>query len=293
MNTITLILYVATGLTAVFWFLDLLIFKPKRKVALKQAEISHSIPLTRKEKEAIMNSDGLLSSIASCFPVLFVVLVVRSFAYEPFRIPSASMMPTLLRGDFVIVEKFSYGLRNPITNNVWINTSSPKRGDIVVFKYPEKPEIDYIKRIIGLPGDAIMFKGGELFIKPNGESEYKHITYVQDPDSLQVWNKRNPEHLSEYGMTGTENLLGYEHKIMHDKTSRPPEMFFVQGNRPYGEWVVPEGHYFAMGDNRENSRDSRFWGFVPDKNLVGRAVGIWFSGTMDAGIRIDRLGGLE
>lgn len=293
MNTITLILYVATGLTAVFWFLDLLIFKPKRKVALKQAEISHSIPLTRKEKEVIMNSDGLLSSIASCFPVLFVVLVVRSFAYEPFRIPSASMMPTLLRGDFVIVEKFRYGLRNPITNNVWINTSSPKRGDIVVFKYPEKPEIDYIKRIIGLPGDAIMFKGGELFIKPNGESEYKHITYVQDPDSLQVWNKRNPEHLSEYGMTGTENLLGYEHKIMHDKTSRPPEMFFVQGNRPYGEWVVPEGHYFAMGDNRENSRDSRFWGFVPDKNLVGRAVGIWFSGTMDAGIRIDRLGGLE
>lgn len=293
MNTITLILYVATGLTAVFWFLDVLIFKPKRKVALKQAEISHSIPLTHKEKEAIMNSDGLLSSIASCFPVLFVVLVVRSFAYEPFRIPSASMMPTLLRGDFVIVEKFRYGLRNPITNNVWINTSSPKRGDIVVFKYPEKPEIDYIKRIIGLPGDAIMFKGGELFIKPNGESEYKHITYVQDPDSLQVWNKRNPEHLSEYGMTGTENLLGYEHKIMHDKTSRPPEMFFVQGNRPYGEWVVPEGHYFAMGDNRENSRDSRFWGFVPDKNLVGRAVGIWFSGTMDAGIRIDRLGGLE
>ncbi|WP_294493877.1 signal peptidase I [uncultured Ruminobacter sp.] len=293
MNNITLILYVATGLSALFWFADLLYFKPGRKQALKNAEISHRIPLTRKEKEAIMNSNGFISSIASCFPVLFVVLIVRSFCYEPFRIPSASMMPTLLRGDFVIVEKFRYGLRNPLNNETWIKTSSPQRGEIVVFKYPEDTKIDYIKRIIGLPGDTVVFNKGELFIKPAGESNYTRISAVEDPASQQMWTAVNLSYTSEHGLTGTEDLLGYKHKIMHDSSANIVEKFYVQGDRHYGEWVVPEGSYFVMGDNREHSRDSRFWGFVPDKYLVGRAVGIWFSGTFDSGIRIDRLGGLE
>ncbi len=293
MNTVTLVLYGATALTAVLWLLEMFVLKPKRKEALRQAEISQSVPLTRREKEEIVNGNGALTSLAGCFPVLFAVLLIRSFLCEPFRIPSASMMPTLLRGDFVLVQKFSYGIRNPVTNRVLIETSSPARGDVVVFKYPVDPGIDYIKRVIGLPGDTVFFAKGELMIREKGSSEIKRITAVEDAPEAQRWNRPNALYPSEFGLTGTEDLLGVRHKIMRDSSARIVEPFYVQKEDAYGEWTVPENTYFVMGDNREHSRDSRFWGFVPDEYLIGRAFCIWFSGTMDSGIRFDRLGGLR
>ncbi|MBQ4488336.1 MAG: signal peptidase I [Ruminobacter sp.] len=293
MNTITLVIYILTAVTAILWFTDLLVLRPQRKAELKNVEGSREVPLTKEEKEEILNPGGFFYSLASCFPVLLVVLVIRTFAYEPFRIPSASMMPTLLRGDFVLVEKFRYGLRNPVTNKIWIETSSPARGDIVVFKYPEDPKIDYIKRIIGLPGDKVVFERGELFIQAAGSSELVKVHADVNPEDKQLWKNFNSNYPSEYGITGTENLLGYSHQIMRDFSVRITDKFFVQNGRSHGEWVVPEGSYFVMGDNREHSRDSRFWGFVPDDYLIGRAVGIWLSFTSDDGLRVGRLGGLK
>lgn len=291
MNSISLVLVIFTAVSGILWFLDLIVFKPKRKNELKEKESKSQIPLTKKEKNLILESSGLFGSIASCFPVLFIVFMVRSFAYEPFRIPSASMMPTLLRGDFILVEKFKYGIRNPFTNSIWIENEKPKKGDVIVFKYPNEPSIDYIKRVVGEPGDRIIVSKGQLYIQEKGSEEIKMIT--SDIEAEQIYSSFNYNYPSEYGIISDENLLGYHHKIMHDNTVRPSELFYVQDGHDYGEWVVPENSYFAMGDNREHSRDSRYWGFVPDSLIVGRAINIWFSCTLDSGLRINRLGGID
>jgi signal peptidase I len=196
----------------------------------------------------------------SFFPVLAIVLILRSFVAEPFRIPSNSMMPTLLTGDFILVNKFAYGLRLPVSNAKFVALGEPARGDVVVFKPPHHPEQDWIKRVVGLPGDVVGYHDNQVTL--NGQPlSYEGIGVYQG-----VGNGAE--------MTGAEELRealpGGSHRIL-ERTDIPQ---LVQGE---GEWTVPEGHYFVMGDNRDNSEDSRYWGVLPEKNLRGKAFLVWLN----------------
>lgn len=190
------------------------------------------------------------------FPILLLVFVIRTFIVEPFKIPSGSMMPTLIAGDFIAVNKFSYGLRLPVFNKLIFETGSPQRGDVFVFHYPKDPSIDYIKRVIGLPGDNIKYENKKLFVNDVEVSQtYTSIYKYSLKQDLEVSAK---EFVEDHG--------DYSHSILiHDIPSESVE------------FVVPDGHYFAMGDNRDNSSDSRVWGFVPDELLVGKAFVIWLN----------------
>ena len=184
----------------------------------------------------------------SFFPVLLFVLLIRSFVFEPFRIPSGSMMPTLLQGDFIFVTKYSYGLRLPVTETKILDTGAPERGDVVVFRLPADPSVNYIKRVVGLPGDSIVYERHQLTI--NGE----RVSLEQHPDATPI----EPRFV--------EVLGGREHEIL---------IMDATYTRNDGTYEVPEGHYFVMGDNRDNSRDSRFIRAIPETHLVGEAVRIW------------------
>lgn len=194
----------------------------------------------------------------SFFPVILLVLVLRSFLYEPFRIPSDSMMPTLVEGDFIFVNKFDYGLRLPVANWKFVDIGSPRRGDVIVFRKPTEPSVVFIKRLVGLPGDRITVTESAVLV--NG------VPATVTPDGLYHGPK---EEQYPFTVVASEQLPGKRHRVMFDP-ARPSAL---------GEWVVPEGHYFFMGDNRNNSRDSRFGevGFVPADNLIGKAVSIWLS----------------
>lgn len=205
------------------------------------------------------------------FPVLAVVLILRSFIAEPFRIPSNSMMPTLLTGDFILVNKFTYGLRLPITNQKIVAMGAPERGDVVVFRPPHHPEQDCIKRIVGLPGDKVSYRDGRLTI--NGEP----IIYA--PIGTYQGRGNGTE------MTGAQELREQIGKHVHRILLRAESPLMDQGE---GDWVVPEGEYFVMGDNRDNSEDSRYWGFLPEQNLRGRAFLIWMN--FDGGVDFSRIG---
>jgi signal peptidase I len=197
--------------------------------------------------------DTAIEYARSFFPVLLFVLVIRSFIFEPFRIPSGSMMPTLTQGDFIFVKKYSYGLRWPVIEKKFIETGSPQRGDVVVFRLPSNPKINYIKRVVGLPGDIISYDGARLTI--NGElMNVSGDGTATDGDSGYVY---------------TEMLGVRQHSIRHRMS--------IAGNRQsrVQSWEVAEGYYFMMGDNRDNSQDSRFIGAIPETNLVGEAVRIW------------------
>ena len=192
----------------------------------------------------------LIEYARSFFPVLLFVLVIRSFIFEPFRIPSGSMMPTLLQGDYIFVKKYSYGLRWPVIDTKFFATGSPERGDVVVFRLPSDPSINYIKRVVGLPGDTVVYRDHQLFV--NGQQ----MPLTNHPDTR----------LQDSGLIFIEVLDGREHEI---RISRP-------GSRgPERAYTVTEGHYFMMGDNRDNSQDSRFIGEIPETHLVGEAVRIW------------------
>lgn len=228
--------------------------------------------LTQRKRDHKNSKEPVLVEYAkSFFPVLLFVLVLRSFIFEPFRIPSSSMMPTLLIGDFILVNKFSYGIRLPVVNTKIVEIGEPKRGDVMVFRYPKNPSLDYIKRVIALPGDKVGYFDKHVYI--NGQ----RIT--QKPLGLYEGVGQGSN------MTGAllqnESLPTQEHDIL-----------IMQG-RPSmeGETVVPEGHYFMMGDNRDNSNDSRYWGTVPEENIVGKAVVIWMNWDADNnGINWHRLG---
>ena len=205
------------------------------------------------------NSKALLKIIKVAkefFPILLLVFVIRTFIVEPFKIPSGSMMPTLIAGDFIAVNKFSYGLRLPVFNKLIFETGSPQRGDVFVFHYPKDPSIDYIKRVVGLPGDNIRYENKKLFVNDVAVSQiYTSIYKYSLKQDLEVSAK---EFLEDHG--------DFSHSILiHDIPSESVE------------FVVPDGHYFAMGDNRDNSSDSRVWGFVPDELLVGKAFVIWLN----------------
>jgi len=190
-------------------------------------------------------------SPSSLFPVLLAVLVLRSFVFEPFQIPSGSMIPTLRVGDFILVDKFSYGLRLPVTGTKVVDVDAPKRGDVMVF-FPPNDDRYFIKRVIGLPGDKIEMKNGVLFVNSAKMSQSSHpLLEITDP---------------RY-MVAMENLNGVVHSMQ--RRVRPTGL-----SKHYYK-VVPQGHYFMMGDNRDNSSDSRVWGTVPKENIVGKAVAIW------------------
>jgi signal peptidase I len=209
---------------------------------------------------------------ASFFPVILIVFGLRSFIVEPFKIPSGSMIPTLLVGDFILVNKWTYGIRLPVINRKIADVNSPKRGDVMVFRYPADPSMDYIKRVVGLPGDRIEYIDKRLRI--NGEP----VPMTAQDDYL------HPDRLY-YSPRFSEKLGDVEHSVLIERDVPPfvPQVldYPFRGNCTYTtagvRCVVPEGHYFVMGDNRDASSDSRVWGFVPDENIVGKAFFIWFN----------------
>ena len=203
-----------------------------------------------KTLRPIAGMDILIEYSRSFFPVLLFVLIIRSFIFEPFRIPSGSMMPTLVKGDYIFVKKFEYGLRLPVLETKFIETGEPQRGDVVVFRLPADPSINYIKRVIGLPGDKIEYRRQQLFI--NGE-----LVMVEN-DTADALAGRAPRY--------RETLGDREHAVLLER---------IGNNSGDGSYIVPDGHYFMMGDNRDRSKDSRFIGFIPESHLVGEAVRIW------------------
>ncbi|MCL1036922.1 signal peptidase I [Shewanella submarina] len=298
----SIILVVATLATGLIWLYDVLFLAPKRREKLALAEAGGTV--TEEARENMLRESTVVETAHSVFPVIAFVMVLRSFIYEPFQIPSGSMMPTLLVGDFILVEKFSYGLRDPVWRSKLVETGEPERGDVAVFKYPEDPKVDYIKRVVGLPGDKVIYRNKQLWIQPKCEAgsdcsgpklveraEVNRGEFVQDGIPL----LRYKEQLGDV----THDIL------INPARSEMKQFFYRQGDLPAGEWIVPEGQYFVLGDNRDNSRDSRFWGFVPEANLVGKAVAIWISFEFDrqpsdllptwipSGVRFNRIGAIH
>lgn len=254
-----LILVVATVLTGIVWAMDAVLWAPKRRARVAELTAQGAAPESEPVEQA--GKEPLLVEYArSFFPIILIVLLVRSFVVEPFRIPSGSMMPTLLVGDFILVNKFTYGLRLPVSHTKIVDLGEPQRGDVVVFRYPEDPAVDYIKRIIGVPGDTVTYVDKQLYINGKPIPQEYLGTYVGGGGAS--------------GMTGAqlrlETLGEVNHRILVEGNSRP-----AAAERVVRGFVVPDGQYFVMGDNRDNSKDSRFWGTVPEENLVGRAFFIW------------------
>jgi signal peptidase I len=282
-----LILFVLVVLTGVAWVADKLVFLPKRRRAAEAAVAEFDRQQARigerfadenaAQTRARLRDDKLrqpwwLEYTASFFPVILVVFVVRSFVVEPFKIPSGSMVPTLLVGDFILVNKYEYGLRLPITNTKITEGRPVQRGDVVVFRYPKDESVDYIKRVIGLPGDVIEYQDKKLTI--NG----KPVPETSLPDYL------DEERLG-YAKQFEEDLDGRKNAILNNPAVPPfivgAEDYPYRDNCTYNArgviCKVPPGNYFMMGDNRDNSADSRYWGFAPDRNIVGRAFFIWMN----------------
>ena len=282
----SLLLFILTLVTLAYWLAERFVFAPKRLAAvhtLEQQDLARRAELSRQgiakvdgdvsqARQALLAQPWWLDWTAGLFPVILVVFLLRSFLFEPFKIPSGSMIPTLLVGDLILVNKFHYGVRLPVVNKKIIENHDPKPGDVMVFRYPKDSSIDYIKRVVGVPGDEISWRNQQLYI--NGTlAATQALPDFYDEDSLR------------YAPQYSEKLGSVEHRMLVDR-NRPNylpgnETFPFRENCQYSaEGVtckVPPGHYFMMGDNRDNSQDSRFWGFVPDENIVGRAFFVWMN----------------
>ncbi|MBR7748410.1 signal peptidase I [Undibacterium baiyunense] len=280
-SNFALILFVLMVVTGVIWAFDRFVLLPKRKAnvsaALQELEKNGNLDqASRSQLEAsMMRQPVWVEYSGSFFPVIALVFVLRSFLFEPFKIPSGSMLPTLYVGDFILVNKFTYGIRLPILDKKIISVNEPQRGDVMVFRFPKDPSQNYIKRIVGLPGDTVVYKNKKLIV--NGvESQYES----------------QPEFLHEgpqlsYSKQFNEKSGSLTHRILNDDDRPAGIAMFGEANFPYADQCiyeiegvtckVPAGHYFMMGDNRDNSQDSRFWGFVPDQNIVGKAFFIWMN----------------
>ena len=253
-------LFVGVAVTGVIWMIDHFYLAPRRTMAIQtnnSAEVNND-----SVKEPV-----IVEYAKSFFPVLLIVFLLRGFVVEPFKIPSGSMLPSLYIGDFILVNKFAYGIRVPVLNKKIIETGTQARGDVMVFRYPRDPSLDYIKRVVGLPGDHIAYYNKVLYVngKPIGR---KFEGHYEGPGQM---------HASQY----IENLEGIENPMLL-MPGRP--------NSLEGELIVPEGMYFVMGDNRDNSTDSRVWGAVPEENLVGKAFMIWMHWS--DGVHWKRLGNM-
>jgi signal peptidase I len=260
----------ATLFTGLAWALDAAFLAPRRRqkaahlVQGGAAQDSDQVAITLKEPTWI-------EYCKSFFPVILAVLLLRSFLVEPFRIPSGSMMPTLLVGDFILVNKFAYGIRLPVVNTKIIEIDEPERGDVVVFRYPKDPSVDYIKRVVGLPGDTIRYTNKVVYVNGQPAGQVPAGVYLGKGSGV-----------SMSGASKRREQLG---DLQHD--------ILVMPRTPgvQGEYVVGEDEYFVMGDNRDNSNDSRYWGTVPEENLVGKAFRIWMNwDSANGGIDWDRIG---
>ena len=254
-------LFLGTVITGFIWALDVWVLAPRRsKVFHANSEIHQGVEIKRGGKEPV-----IVEYSKSFFPVLLIVFLLRGFIVEPFRIPSGSMLPSLYIGDFILVNKFAYGIRLPVWNKKVIETGDPERGDVVVFRYPRNPSLDYIKRVVGLPGDHIAYYNKVLYV--NGKPVSR--------DFAGEYEGPGQTHANKY----KEDLVGVKHSIL------------LQPGRPSsleGEYIVPDEMYFVMGDNRDNSNDSRVWGAVPESHLVGKAFMIWMH--WNGGVKWDRIG---
>lgn len=281
-----LLLFLATVVTGIYWLAERFYFLPQRRTAAVLLQAGDAVRRQELAKKGINQVDGDIAEAkahilaqpwwldwtAGLFPVIIAVFLLRSFLFEPFKIPSGSMIPTLHIGDLILVNKFHYGLRLPVLNTKITEGNKPQTGDVMVFRYPPKPSLDYIKRVVGVPGDEVAYLNKRLTI--NGQ-EIKTVALPEffDDDAMR------------YSKQYEEVLGGHKHRILNDD-DRPAfvpgadDFVFKQNCRYSVEGVVckvPEGHYFMMGDNRDNSLDSRYWGFVPDKNIVGKAFFVWMN----------------
>ena len=291
-----LLMFMATVVTGIYWLAEQFYFLPQRKAAAEalqaQADkrtaelhaqgIAQTDVNVSEAKERLYMQPWWLDWTAGLFPVIAVVFVLRSFLFEPFKIPSGSMIPTLLVGDLILVNKYHYGVRLPVLNLKLTEGNPVQRGDVMVFRYPPKPSLDYIKRVVGVPGDEVAYLNKQLTI--NGQPVSKEVrTDFFEEDSMRYisqFEEKLPLGSKPSEMTGVRT-----HNLLNDK-DRPSfvpgaDDFAFKENCHYTvEGVtckVPAGHYFMMGDNRDNSLDSRYWGFVPEKNIVGKAFFVWMN----------------
>ena len=265
-----LLLVIAVAVAGFLALLDLVWFAPRRRRAIavyrQQADNADPQIVQQLDKEPLLVEYG-----KSFFPVLAVVLILRSFLVEPFQIPSGSMKPTLEVGDFILVNKFAYGVRLPVVDTKVIEVGDPQRGDVMVFRYPNDPRINYIKRVVGLPGDHVRYAEKRLYI--NGAAVETELVDTRADDEIPAGHPLQAVAKAEIYQ---EQLGEVTHQIRHKRLSQPPAS---------KEWTVPEGHYFMVGDNRDNSNDSRYWnapnmpqelwGMVPDNYIVGKAFAVW------------------
>ncbi|HQY39346.1 MAG TPA: signal peptidase I [Giesbergeria sp.] len=281
-----LLLFLTTVVTGCYWLAERLYFLPQRRraaQAIEDAAVQRRAELDRMgiaqvdinvhdEKIRLLMQPWWLDWTAGLFPVIAAVFLLRSFLFEPFKIPSGSMIPTLLVGDLILVNKFTYGVRLPVIHTKVTDGTPPQRGDVMVFRYPPQPNLDYIKRVVGVPGDEVAYINKRLTI--NGQV----IETSAQPDFFD-------ENAMRYFKQFEEQLGEHQHRLLNN----PNVPAFVQGasNFTYRDncrysvegvvCKVPEGHFFMMGDNRDNSLDSRYWGFVPEANIVGKAFFVWMN----------------
>lgn len=284
---ILLIIFVIITGIAYFYHKNIVIKRQNKEVELLEKR-GHKI--TPEELKTIKPDFTISGELGASFKILLIIVLFRSFLYEPFIIPSGSMEPTLRIGDLVLVNKYAYGIKDPIWQKTLIPISHPKRGDIIVFKAPTEPTVDYVKRVIGIEGDTItVANNGEITLTPACQDDctdinFSYTTGVANPDYIYYNNAQIEK--TETGSV-THQILQNPQNLYLD-----PYLYTQQG-LPVGTWKVPKGHYFAMGDNRDNSADSRFWGFIPEDALVGKAVRVALSfdkqaGEWPSGIRTER-----
>ena len=301
-----LILFLLTLATGVLWLLDIMVFRHRRQAALTTAladfdarnrqatAVDESALRHEREQleERLLRKPAWVEYAASFFPVLLVVFVLRSFIAEPFKIPSSSMRPTLEVGDFILVNKFIYGLRLPIIESKIVPVSDPKRGDVVVFRYPLNPSQDFIKRVIGVGGDVVSYQDKTLTVNgkalpqvPDGTYSYLENLRFETLEQMRV--------TANFGDGTHDYTIGVNPRAppVNPQAVRP---FPGRENCDYNErgftCKVPAGHYHMMGDNRDNSDDSRYWGFVPDDHIRGKAFFIWWNWDDLSSLAFKRVG---
>lgn len=276
-----LILFVLLIVTGLVWAFDRFVLAPKRLAYAQQALREFDLKANADQgaranlEASLLRQPAWVEYSGSFFPVIALVFVLRSYLFEPFKIPSGSMLPTLFIGDFILVNKFTYGIRLPIIDKKIVSVNEPQRGEVMVFKYPKDPTQNYIKRIVGIPGDLVVYKNKKLTV--NGvASQYENL-----PDFLHEGSQLS------YSQKMNEKSGNFTHRVLNDEGVPAAVSRTAEDDFPFADQCVydtegvsckvPQGHYFMMGDNRDNSRDSRYWGFVPDQNIVGKAFFIWMN----------------